>query len=284
MRRGRGGIRRRLLPPAALDSQARLLLRVGGAFRWAAIGLVGVCAFALPEPRPLPGSIVPWMIAAGVYAVVLPAVSERLSPAGAAYVAWAILLADMASVLAVFAVYRGNPPDGFYVVAALLLLEAALVGGSRGAVAVGAVLTLAMGPLTLLLTVLFHSDPTWQEIGTDACSVGLLAIAIAVSKGMLSAEAGRSATPVAAGQTPAARVADAADVVRLTNRERQVLSLMASGYSNLMIASRLQVTESTVKGHVESIFARLNAHNRAEAVAVATRLHLIPADGTAVAG
>lgn len=281
MRRGLGGIPWRLLPPPALDVQARLLLRTGGAFRWAAIGLVGVCAFVLPEPRPLPGSIVPWMVAAGVYAVVLPAVSERLSPAGAAYVARAIALADLASVLAVLAVYRGDPPDGFYIVAALLLLEAALVGGSRGAVAVGAVLVLAIGPLTFVLTVLFHGDQTWQEIAIDAFSVALLAIAVAVSRGMLSAEAGRNAAPVTAGQTPDARVTQAADdgfAVRLTNREREVLSLMARGYSNQMIASHLRVTESTVKGHVESIFARLNARNRAEAVAVAARHRLIPQD------
>jgi DNA-binding NarL/FixJ family response regulator len=42
-----------------------------------------------------------------------------------------------------------------------------------------------------------------------------------------------------------------------------------------MIAERLHVTESTVKGYVESILDHLNARNRAEAVAVASRLKLV---------
>jgi len=61
----------------------------------------------------------------------------------------------------------------------------------------------------------------------------------------------------------------------LTPREREVLSLLAEGLPNKEIATRLFVTERTVKFHVSSILDKLGAHNRTEAVAVATRRGLL---------
>ena len=49
----------------------------------------------------------------------------------------------------------------------------------------------------------------------------------------------------------------------------------AEGYSNTMIASRLNLSDNTVKSYVESLLTHLNARNRAEAVAAASRLKLI---------
>jgi DNA-binding NarL/FixJ family response regulator len=42
-----------------------------------------------------------------------------------------------------------------------------------------------------------------------------------------------------------------------------------------MIASRLKLSENTIKGHVESLLTRFNARNRAEVVAAAGRLDLL---------
>ncbi len=56
---------------------------------------------------------------------------------------------------------------------------------------------------------------------------------------------------------------------RLTQREREILALLAEGLSNRAIAERLGVTERTVKFHVAEILARLGAANRAQAVAIA---------------
>ena len=74
------------------------------------------------------------------------------------------------------------------------------------------------------------------------------------------------ATPVTSGSVPA---------VRLSPREQEVLELVAEGYSNAMIASRLHLSENTVKTYVENLLSRLNARNRAEAVAAASRQNLI---------
>jgi DNA-binding CsgD family transcriptional regulator len=67
----------------------------------------------------------------------------------------------------------------------------------------------------------------------------------------------------------------AAPTVRLSPREQEVLELVAEGFSNGMIATRLHLSENTVKTYVENLLSRLNARNRAEAVAAASRQNLI---------
>jgi LuxR family maltose regulon positive regulatory protein len=61
----------------------------------------------------------------------------------------------------------------------------------------------------------------------------------------------------------------------LTAREMEILALMAGGASNQEIAERLVVTVGTVKGHVNHILDKLEAHNRTEAVARARKLGLL---------
>ena len=61
----------------------------------------------------------------------------------------------------------------------------------------------------------------------------------------------------------------------LTEREVQVLGLLAEGLSNKAIAARLGIGDQTVKFHVASISGKLGAHNRTEAVRLAVRLGLI---------
>lgn len=61
----------------------------------------------------------------------------------------------------------------------------------------------------------------------------------------------------------------------LTPREREVLALLARGLANKQMAARLGITEHTVKAHVASIYEKLHAGNRAEAVVAAARRGLL---------
>ncbi|MFV0662800.1 response regulator transcription factor [Denitromonas sp.] len=62
----------------------------------------------------------------------------------------------------------------------------------------------------------------------------------------------------------------------LTRKEIQVLQLAADGHSNASMASRLNLSDSTVRTHLRNINSKLSAHSRAEAVAIARRLAIIP--------
>jgi len=61
----------------------------------------------------------------------------------------------------------------------------------------------------------------------------------------------------------------------LTDREREVLALMAEGLNNTQIAGRLTVSPSTIKSHVSNILSKLNVTSRTEAVTLALRNHLV---------
>lgn len=61
----------------------------------------------------------------------------------------------------------------------------------------------------------------------------------------------------------------------LSARQREVLQLVASGYSNLEVGKALGISESTVKAHVSALLSLLDADNRAHCVAEARRLKLV---------
>lgn len=58
----------------------------------------------------------------------------------------------------------------------------------------------------------------------------------------------------------------------LTERELEVISLVAEGYSNKLIAARLNICERTVKNHLTFIMTKLRASDRTHAVVTAVRL------------
>ncbi len=68
-------------------------------------------------------------------------------------------------------------------------------------------------------------------------------------------------------QTPA--------VEPLSDREREVLVLVAQGLANREIAERLVITEGTVKNHVSNILGKLQAENRTQAADIARRRGLV---------
>ncbi|MDX1621742.1 MAG: response regulator transcription factor [Nitriliruptorales bacterium] len=65
------------------------------------------------------------------------------------------------------------------------------------------------------------------------------------------------------------------ELPKLTERELEVLALVAAGQANKQIAAELGLSEATIKTHLKAIFVRLHAANRAEAAAKALQLGLI---------
>jgi len=64
--------------------------------------------------------------------------------------------------------------------------------------------------------------------------------------------------------------------LELSKRELEILSLLAEGHSNQEIASKLFVSLSTVKTHIQNLFEKLDVRRRTQAVEKAKRLNLIP--------
>jgi DNA-binding NarL/FixJ family response regulator len=63
---------------------------------------------------------------------------------------------------------------------------------------------------------------------------------------------------------------------RLTARELEVLRLVAEGLDNRVIGRRLDISRSTVKHHLEAIYAKLGVHGRMEAVREGVKRGMVP--------
>ena len=97
------------------------------------------------------------------------------------------------------------------------------------------------------------------EAAIRAVHAGLTYLDPAVQEHLVAAVTSRAPDPPEGGshqQLPAG----------LTTREAEVLALLASGLSNSEIAQRLFVSHATVKTHINRIFAKTGARNRAQAV------------------
>jgi two-component system, NarL family, response regulator LiaR len=87
-----------------------------------------------------------------------------------------------------------------------------------------------------------------------------------------SAHAGRATlSPEAAQSLVETTNLPPAPGLDLTEREREVLTLMIEGLNNVQIAGRLTVSPSTIKSHVSNILSKLGVASRTEAVSLALR-------------
>lgn len=111
----------------------------------------------------------------------------------------------------------------------------------------------------------------WGIVAPDATAGELLAAVAAAHQGLIVLP------PVLLTRLSSTRVALPPDdlVDQLTPRELEVLALLSQGQPNKLIARLLQISEHTVKFHVSSIFAKLGASSRTDAVSRAARLGLI---------
>lgn len=73
------------------------------------------------------------------------------------------------------------------------------------------------------------------------------------------------------GRKPSRPMASAVHIEALTSREIDVLAMLAEGLSNKEIARQLAISDNTVKFHLSSIFGKLGATSRTEAVTLGMR-------------
>jgi two-component system, NarL family, response regulator YdfI len=104
-----------------------------------------------------------------------------------------------------------------------------------------------------------HAEARELTSAIEAVAAGLVAISPEAVAAL--ADVRHRMTVSAPGATGAA----------LSPREREVLALLAEGLGNKIVAVRLGISEHTVKTHVASIFEKLGADTRAEAVALGAR-------------
>ena len=90
----------------------------------------------------------------------------------------------------------------------------------------------------------------------------------------IAAKRARRSSVIASSDATDRKVTETASV-GLSAREVDVLTLLASGWSNGEVGARLFISEETVKTHVRHLLAKLHARNRAHAVALAFRRGLI---------
>ena len=95
-----------------------------------------------------------------------------------------------------------------------------------------------------------------------------------VSKDLEAAEIAAAVRMVGLGMTMFAPKAEQPAPL-LTEREREVLDLIAAGSTNREIAERLYLSPHTVKEHTSALYRKLRARNRAEAVQRAQRIGLL---------
>ncbi len=251
-------------------SGVRQVMAGGTVVRWIALALSGIAGIA-GHPR-FAALLVPWILWVAAYNSGLIWLLPRLRDTGMRVVPPLLLLMDTLSFFVVLLILDGHPPESLFGVAAWILMEGAAYGGARG---IAFALTLLLGAFVLLQVGFAFVGTDWL-VNVDRLLWPLIMAVTAVCLVMLSKALSRSglrALPSEAGnvRSPAARP----PAVRISTRERQVLLLVARGGSNRMIAERLHLSEHTVNSHIDSLLTRLNARNRAEAVALASQLGLL---------
>ncbi len=111
--------------------------------------------------------------------------------------------------------------------------------------------------------------PGWAIVDADSSPTELAAAIVAAAQGF-------AVTPVSLrDRRNEAGEDDGGPSAALTGRERDVLQLLSEGLSNKTIASRLAISEHTVKFHLSSIFSKLGVSSRTEAVRRAVQAGLI---------
>lgn len=133
-------------------------------------------------------------------------------------------------------------------------------------------------PNTKVVVLTMHDDETYVRLARLAGAAGFVlkkALATELIRAIRAAQAGRTHFPPTE-LAPVSRAASPA-LDLITDREREVLTLIALGHTNAAIASKLHISEKTVETHRAHIVEKLGLRTRADLVHFALEHGLLKA-------
>jgi DNA-binding CsgD family transcriptional regulator len=259
--------------PRLSATSIRQLARLGTVVRWPGLLFAAVLSLAVPPRSPTGLALVlVWVTLYNAWGMIAISKADDRS---ILRIGRALTLLDTVSYFLVLFVFGGvGASTSIYAAYILLIVWMVAYDGAEGAMLCVGIFVLGMIALHAALKTFDNQDfgsrdvLLWSLIMVVAGAI-LAAYDRIVIGGVLPQASGSATareTPVTTASVPA---------VRLSPREQEVLQLVSEGYSNSMIAGRLHLSENTIKTYVENLLSRLNARNRAEAVAAASRQNLI---------
>jgi DNA-binding CsgD family transcriptional regulator/heme/copper-type cytochrome/quinol oxidase subunit 4 len=272
--------------PRLSAASIRQLARLGTVVRWPGLLFAAVLSLAVPPRSPVGLALVLiWVASYNAWGMI--AISKA-DDASILRIGRALTLLDTVSYFVVLFVFGGvGASTSIYATYILLIVWMVAYDGAEGAMLCVAIFVLGMIALQAALKAFLHQDFAGRDVLLwSLIMVVAGAILAAYDRIVIGGVLPQTTTPGADGSgLPTAPVivtavatpvtSGAVPAVRLSPREQEVLELVAEGFSNGMIATRLHLSENTVKTYVENLLSRLNARNRAEAVAAASRQNLI---------
>lgn len=156
----------------------------------------------------------------------------------------------------------------------VVLMDLQMGSGLDGVAATAKIRQLAEPPAVLILTT-YDTDADILAAVEAGASGYLLKDAPPeqILQAVFAAAAGQSALTPRVSALLMDRINN--PTTSLTNREVQLLELLATGLSNRAIAQRIFISEATVKTHLVHIYGKLGVDNRTAAISVATQRRII---------
>lgn len=176
---------------------------------------------------------------------------------------------DVGSFFIMLWTFGPTPPGALIACYIALLNVAVALDGVVGATASASLFIAGFGAFGAARTIVYGAPFPTSDLVLWSVVIAILAVSL------VSIQHALTALPHEIPQESPGTQKPPVQPLRLSPREQDVLKLVAEGYSNTMIANRLHLSDNTIKGYVEALLLHLNARNRAEAVATASRLKLI---------
>jgi DNA-binding CsgD family transcriptional regulator len=273
--------------PRLSAASIRQLARLGTVVRWPGLLFAAVLSLAVPPRSPVGLALVLiWVASYNAWGMI--AISKA-DDASILRIGRALTLLDTVSYFLVLFVFGGvGASTSIYAAYILLIVWMVAYDGAEGAMLCVAIFVLGMIALQAALKAFLHQDFAGRDVllwslimvvaGAILAAYDRIVIGGVLPQGQAvttDASSPRTIAPLPAGAVETPVTSGGVPPVRLSPREQEVLELVAEGFSNGMIATRLHLSENTVKTYVENLLSRLNARNRAEAVAAASRQNLI---------